>query len=231
MIDFDQYNDISKKWNIKDGDKTVSSLVKKYKKIYKQAIDKLNELREARSFSPYMRDRRTPEKYIEDLVEAWLVEDIILQVWLTQRLKKLFPIKEYPDFKIVNMGTDLDRKVQFTAKMIRANVTTAPDFLLVVQGRTKPIEFQFSRTSLKEYDMKEGKVNRIDKGRNLVFLWYIQPEDKFFFVDPKWLKETREPVVNFLWGGKMTYKVKSDEVRHYEMSEDFDENIKKILLS
>ncbi len=228
MIDFDYYKKVPKKWGVKYSKAKVQKIVTSYKEKLEEALKELNELRETRSFSPYMRDRRTPEEYIRDIIEGWLVEDLILQVWLTERLKELFPKKEYPNFKIVSTGADANRKIRFTAKSIRQNVTTEADFELEIQGKTKFIELQFSRKERGSYDMKEGKVKRAAKNNSL-FLWYIQPSDTYFFVDPNWLMNNKEPKVNFLWGGKMTYEAKIEELDPNSMNNSFDKDIAKLL--
>jgi len=171
----------------------------------------------------FFKDRRTDEDYIYDLIDGWLMEDIICDAWLRERLMAIDKT-----ITVVHMGTNRDRTLQ---KYNPRNITTEPDFLYkTTKGKEIKIELQMARKPRKEgYDMKDTKVKRaLENGH--IFLWVIVPNDKFFVVEPNKDLQGVVPMTNPLWGGKLVYRLalpKCKQLGMYDMSSE----IPKVLYS
>lgn len=191
----EKYNNLVTRWNISS--EILSYIIRRYEKllILEQKSLKENVIKLPRFF----RDKRTDEEYLYDLIDGWLMEDIICDAWLKP---KLLEIKS--DIEIKNMGTNRDRVIQ---KSDSSKISTKPDFVFEVNGQDVGIELQMARAELaKGYDMKETKVKRAIKDGNL-FLWVIVPKDEYFIIDPQSEMSLLKPEANPLWGGKIVYHI------------------------
>ena len=98
-----KYAQVASLWKI-DND-LVFYIIRRYEKLYIQEIEKLKT--EGMTLPKYFKDRRTDEEYIYDIMDGWLMEDIICDAWLRPRLLKINP---KIDIKV--MGTNRDRVIQ-----------------------------------------------------------------------------------------------------------------------
>jgi len=217
----EKYKELPCRWNIKSD--IVNYIVRRYTKKLNEEIKLLKEHK--MKLPSFFRDRRSEEEYVFDLIDGWLVEDIVCDAWLRKRL-----LDVSKDIKITHMGTNRDRTLQ---KYNPRKITTEPDFIyLSPKGEEVKIELQMARKMRKEgYDMKESKVKRAVKNGHL-FLWVLLPEDKYFVIDPAIELRGIKPMSNPLWGGKLVYRLAAEELQHvglYGMSGDIPEDLYRIL--
>jgi hypothetical protein len=190
-----KYARIAELWSI-DSD-LVFYIIRRYEKLYLQAIDDLKEKR--MQLPPHFKDRRTEVEYIYDIVDGWIMEDIVCDAWLRPKL-----ILKNPNIEIKVMGTNRDRVIQ---KYNPNSITTQPDLIFTIDGQEKRIELQMARKILTTgYDMKEGKVARAIREGNY-FLWILIPTNEYFLIDAKNELNNLIAIPNPLWGGKMVYHI------------------------
>ena len=193
-----KYAQISSLWNI-DND-LVFYIIRRYEKLFIQEVEKLKT--EEMALPKYFKDRRTDEEYIYDIMDGWLMEDIICDAWLRPRLLK---INQNIDIKV--MGTNRDRVIQ---KYNPNAITTNPDLIFSLNGEEIRIELQMARKILSNgYDMKETKVNRAIQEGNY-FLWILIPTNEYFIINAKKDIVNIKPTPNPLWGGKIVYHIDYD---------------------
>lgn len=194
----EKYKDLVKRWGINY--EILSYIIRRYEKLLFSEQDSLKENK--MKLPEYFRDKRTEGEYLYDLIDGWLMEDIICDAWLRP---KLLEIKS--DITIKNIGTNRDRVVQ---KIDPSKISTKPDFVFETNKKSIGIELQMARTALsKGYDMKEPKVKRaIEEGN--IFLWVIVSEDKYFIINPQSEMSSLTPLVNQLWGGKKVYHISQE---------------------
>lgn len=197
----EKYFSLHKEWAIDEG--LCAYIIKRYSKKLEEELEHFKEgdIR----LPKFFRDRRTDEEYIYDLIDGWLIEDIVCDAWLRIGLQKI-----NPKIVIKQMGTNRDRTLQ---KYNPRKITTNPDFIYWLDDFTKNIELQMAREArpTTRYDMKESKVKKAIDNKN-IFLWIIIPDAQYFFIDPKKYFTNRAPTVNHLWGGKMVYTITPKEI-------------------
>ena len=191
----DKYNQIPILWGI-DKD-LVFYIIRRYEKLYIQELENLKT--EGMKLPKYFKDIRTDEEYIYDIIDGWLMEDIICDAWLRPRL-----IEINSNIEIKVMGTNRDRVIQ---KYNPYSITTNPDLIFTLNGSETKIELQMARRILNNgYDMKEAKVNRaIENGT--YFLWILIPTNEYFIINTKKEIINITPAPNPLWGGKSVYHI------------------------
>lgn len=190
----EKYEDLPSRWNVSSD--IVNYIIRRYSKKLQDELSRLKE--EGIKLPKFFRDRRTDEEYVFDLIDGWLVEDIVCDAWLRDRILSIDKTVQ-----ITHMGTNRDRTLQ---KFNPRKITTEPDFAYLTKSKCKvQIELQVAREARPRegYDMKVSKVNRARKSGN-IFLWVVIPDDAFFFLDPV-ADITGEPRANPLWGGKEVY--------------------------
>ena len=193
-----KYEQISSLLNI-DND-LVFYIIRRYEKLFIQEVEKLKT--EGMALPKYFKDRRTDEEYIYDIMDGWLMEDIICDAWLRPRLLK---INQNIDIKV--MGKNRDRVIQ---KYNPNAITTNPDLIFSLNGEEIRIELQMARKILSNgYDMKETKVNRAIQEGNY-FLWILIPTNEYFIINAKKDIVNIKPTPNPLWGGKIVYHIDYD---------------------
>ena len=198
----EKYFNLAERWRIDPS--LVNYIIRLYTKKLEKALSLLSEGRRI-TLPRYFADRRTDAEYIYDLIDGWLVEDIICDAWLKSRLEQV-----EPKIKIKHMGTNRDREIQFDSP---SRITTKPDFIYQLpNGKEIKIELQMARELRNSYDMKEGKIRRAIKDGNVIYLWILLPSDEYFLLTPT-IFEHREPAPNPRWGGKKVYTVSTNEVK------------------
>jgi len=191
----DKYSQLALLWEL-DQD-LVYYIIRRYEKLYLNALEDLKTKRI--QLPPHFKDRRTDEEYIYDIIDGWLMEDIICDAWLRPRL-----IQKNSSIEIKVMGTNRDRVIQ---KYDSKAITTQPDLIFSLDGVEKRIELQMARKILPNgYDMKESKVTRAIREENY-FLWILIPTNEYFIINPSIELGTMQPKPNPLWGGKMVYHI------------------------
>ena len=212
----EKYPDIAKAWGLEGHEPQIKSIVCGYSGKYERELPLVQngEIK----LDKYYQDNRQPEEYFYDVLDAWVVEDIA-EIWLKERLSKLNPA-----FVVGRLGSDKDRIFQTRDSY---KITTNADFVCSLNGFKRKIEMQMSRRSRRTYDMKKGKVERAFR-EGILFLWFVIPENAYFFCDPnKDLKDVK-PTCNPDWG-KDTYLLASSAVKHYLVRDDFGEEVYEIL--
>jgi len=222
---FDQkYSELHNRWGI-DAD-LLHYIIRRYEKLLTIENEKVKK--ETIKLPRHFRDRRTDQEYIYDLVDGWVIEDIICDAWLRPKL-----LDVNRNIHISIMGTNRDREIQ---KLDHKKITTMPDFLFTNGEVETAVELQMARKELSGgYDMKVGKVNRAIADNGL-FLWVIIPNDEFFIIDPKADMKNISPTPNPLWGGKLVYHITQDFIKsiggYHKMIAPLNEiNINKLRIS
>lgn len=188
-----KYKDIATRWGIEAG--LAYTIVDKYQKMWdygvQEGFDKLFNL-------VYFRDRRSPEEYAYDLMEGWLLEELVANGWLT---KKVFELD--PKAVVLIKGSDKDRVM----KSNPYEITTEQDVQIIWgNGNAKKVEIQSTRQGRRRsYDHKVGKVKRAQKDSS-IFLWVNPVEDEMFLVNSGDLLTNAYKRANFAYGGKETYE-------------------------
>lgn len=213
----EKYHDLPRRWGI-NGD-IANYIIRRYSKKLEEELGLLKEHKI--KLPSFFRDRRSDEDYVYDLIDGWLMEDIMCDAWLRQRL-----ISRDKNIKVTHMGTNRDRTLQ---KYNPRKITTEPDFVYITsKGKEVKIELQMARASRKEgYDMKESKVKRAVKNGHL-FLWTIIPEDSYFVIDPAIVLKNIKPMTNPLWGGKLVYRLPKEEIQKigmFNMAEEIPKSL------
>ena len=196
----DKYCDLWERWDIKKD--IVNYIIRRYTKILKTEGEALEN--DKFKLPKYFKDRRTDEDYLYDLIDGWLIEDIVCDAWLRARL-----IDINPNIEVKHMGTNRDRSVQ---KFDPRKISTEPDFIYSLNKHEIGIELQMARKEISAgYDMKTSKVTRAIKNGHL-FLWIIIPKDMYFICDPHVDLKGVKPFSNPLWGGKMVYRLTQEKI-------------------
>lgn len=197
----EKYRELPMRWNINPD--LVSYIVRRYTKKFEEELTRLDN--EPLELSKYFIDNRTSEEYLYDLIDGWLVEDIVCDAWLRARIIDRAPLVE-----IVHMGTNRERVVQ---RKDQTKITTDPDFVFESAGKKREVELQMARKLLRAgYDMKEGKVSQAIE-RESSFLWVLMPSSEFFVVKPDEDLVGTTPIANPAWGGKMVYRISNERIR------------------
>lgn len=214
-----KYSDLPTRWNI-DSD-IVFYILRRYEKLLSSEIEKLKT--EWMQLPKYFKDKRTDEEYIYDIIDWWVMEDIICDARLRPRLLKI-----NKDIEIKVMGTNRDRVIQ---KYNSNNITTNPDFIFSIWWKDIGIELQMARSVLKNwYDMKDSKVQRAFQNWNY-FLWVIIPNNEFFIINPQKEMNDMKPQANPLWWGKMVYHISQSFIENIGWYSKMNEDINDLYLS
>jgi hypothetical protein len=210
-----KYANLNAEWVI-DSD-ILFYILRRYDKLL---INELDNLKDNKIKLPkYFKDRRTDQEYLYDIIDGWVIEDVICDAWLRPRLLKI-----NSDIEIKVMGTNRDRVIQ---KYDPKKITTNPDLIFSLDGKDTAIELQMARSTLiNGYDMKVPKVQRAINENNF-FLWIIIPENKYFIIEPKNEMQNLLPIANPLWGGKLVYHIDQNFIKkiggYKNMKGDLDE--------
>lgn len=189
----DKYERLSIDWNIDE--QMVYYIIRRYEKLLLNEIEKLKSGN--LKLPKYFKDIRTDDEYIYDIIDGWLIEDIICDAWFRNRI-----LKSLPNAEIKIMGTNRDRIIQTYDS---SKISTKPDFIFSNGLEDIRIELQMARKELPYgYDMKETKVQRAINENNL-FLWIIIPSNSFFIIDPNKDLKGIIPKPNPYWGNKLVY--------------------------
>lgn len=196
-----KYSDLPQKWKIDED--IVFYILRRYEKLLTSELEKLKT--EGMALPKFFKDHRTDEEYIYDIMDGWVMEDIICDAWLRPRMLQI-----NRNIEIKVMGTNRDRIIQ---KYNPQNITTKPDFIFSLDGKDVGIELQMARRELSGgYDMKETKVKRAIESGHL-FLWVIIPNNEYFIVAPSLEMKDKKPQPNPLWGGKMVYHIDQNFIK------------------
>jgi len=196
-----KYRNFARRWGVDESE--ADSIIRRHTERFEEVCERLRR-GERLQLPRYFRDARSDEEYMYDLVDGWIVEDLVL-LWLRAKVREI-----NPSVAIERAGANRTRQFEFRRAR---RITTEPDFRYTDKdGVERRIELQMAREVLECFDMKESKVKRALREGRTVFLWVLIPSDEYFFVDPAVFRD-REPKPNPRWGGKLTYKMCLDEVR------------------
>lgn len=196
----EKYHDIHIKWSI-DEKETIKILDDAFERLIEELIDPTPW-----NLHKSLRDRRTNDEYLMDLIEGRLFEDLLV-LWYKSR-----------GHSAKRVGFDCDNKV------IRSGWTksnTQAD--LEVDG--KLLEVQISRSGKrKNYHIKKYKGERILKG--ITVLQFITG-DEYFMVGPEELGRA-QLMKNPSFGGKECYEITNMEYQNFSnLDVLYDFNITK----
>lgn len=216
-----KYKDLPARWNIESD--LCFYIIRRYEKLLLEAMTNLAE--EKFQLPKYFQDQRSDEEYLYDLVDGWVVEDIICDAWLRPRLMNV-----RKDIEVKIMGTNRDRVVQ---KYNPNKITTDPDFIFTFRGRNVGLELQMARKELSNgYDMKVGKVEKAIAASGY-FLWVILPINKFFLINAALELKNIKATPNPMWGNKLVYHISQEFINiaggYSEMNKELSSiNISKL---
>lgn len=202
-----KYPNLHKKWGLKK--KFVSNTIDASNIIAysKDSVDK------ARKLPAYYRDRRTPERYVYDLAEGWLIETLVAE-WLKWQL----------DAKVKVSGRDKDRVIQDDP----GNITSDQDITITYpDGNSVKLEILTSRKVLKEYHPKRPKVERAISDGSM-FLYVIVGSGTYFIVNPADLRN-QTPAPWYPFGGKDVYFVTASNYEHLDIGARMPDKYCKML--
>ncbi len=139
----------------------------------------------------YFIDNRSVDKYIYDLIDGQLMEELIC-MWFRKN-----------GHKAKRTGCDSVENVHIDSNKI----STYPDIL--VDGTL--LEIQTSRKGrLPFYNIKKSKGDRVLRGLNNIMMIV---GDEYFIIDKYMLSKAEK--VNFaLWGNKVCYKIIDNDIRY-----------------
>lgn len=216
----EKYSELPERWAVDEH--LVSEIISRYSQELMVLLKEQKKFR----LPGYFADRRSDEEYLYDLLDGWLIEDIVYVAWLEPRLKSI-----EPEVKVNYAGANHDRKVRFDAF---GEITTEPDFVCKFpEGSEVKVELQMARKPRSSYDMKKSKIERATKAGNIVYLWVLLPTDEYFLLDPG-IFVGREATPNPSWGGKEVYSVYLSEVQAndwgpYQMRSELPERVVELL--
>lgn len=193
---YEKYKDLSDVWGLDED--IVLKVLDKYCLILAHELVDLVE--NPVSLPGYLKDRRKPEQYVENIISGWLIEEMVLE-WFIDR-----------GLSCELAGNDKNRVIQ---KKQVINISSDAD--LIVNNRQ--VEIQLANVKLKSYDVKENKINRALKNNTLIMFLLLQ-EDCYFVIDPK--KDLAEATLyaNPRFFGKMCYNFKIN--KKYNMKEEVE---------
>ena len=116
----EKYNDLDTRWNISK--EILAYIIRRYEKLLVLEQEALKK--GAIKLPKFFRDKRTDDEYLYDLIDGWLMEDIICDGWLKPKLLQI-----NSDIEIKNMGTNRERVIQ---KSDSSKISTKPDILFSV---------------------------------------------------------------------------------------------------
>lgn len=131
----------------------------------KKTIDYLDSRLNAKQFN-YMRDDRTPAEYGEDLVLAWLKEDLCF-----------FALEEM-GFKVSLQGVDREREF-LKAKEVKSNA----DLLIELNGISRKVELMYDANMFwkkkNACDLRGDKFNKIKEEKGIILGISIADREAF----------------------------------------------------
>ena len=202
IIDFNKFREVGRRWGISE--EVLSKLVDKYKKVLEETPSHIE-------IDNWIRNRRNPKKFVEDIVSSWFVEDLIGE-WLRHKVTE-----KDPDAKITWAGADKEREIIPGQRPGR--VTTESDFEIIFSsGARRSVEVQYSNEDRDSYDIKDSKVNRALKTDSL-FIFIILPINKYFVLTPHLVIKGRKPYPNPRWGGKFCFNIPKPDIKYRDMKD------------
>lgn len=187
------FNGIATRWNIPV--RKTNHLIKQY--TWKLVDELLDLGRDPMELPSYLRDRRTPEQYLYDILYGWCSEDLTI-LWLNERGVK------------ANLnGNDKDRVVQ---KKHSKFISTSADLIC----GTQPVELKVSREARPDYDVKVGNINKAIKNGQLI-LFVDMEKNQYFIIDPARDVYNKKPYNNPSYGGKPCYNWQEHELEMIDM--------------
>lgn len=184
----DKYSTIANDWNLTKG--VCTRIINKYTKKLEQELSDPTPV----ALPPHFKDRRTDKEYIFDIVEGWLVEDLVL-AWIRHRV---------PGLTAGRSGKDADRLIQ---RLKHGKIGSRPDLYIRTPRAVKRLlEVQMSRIKDQpRFDIKTTKVDYLRrKGGCIIFI--LLEENKFFMLLGRHILQLgKKPEPNPCFGGKMTY--------------------------
>ena len=108
----------------------------------------------------HIQDNRTPEEHFIDICRGWLVEDVFAY---------LFSLPPYKDLTLTFDNHDQDRVI----RVMRREITAAPDFKVTYKNITVKIEVQSLFADIPYFHIKEHKAKKLTHNNSYLIQFNI----------------------------------------------------------
>jgi len=193
---YTKYRDVYERWKLPKTE--CYDIINKYATLLIREL--LKNEKEGIKLPSYYKDLRTPHDYIYDIIDGWLIEDLVL-LWLTTH-----------GVAAAKYGDDKNNVI------IRHNSKKITNKQDIIINNIKPLELQLSRNIRSIYHIKINKAKRLmeDDG---ILMYVIYPTDSYFLISSKDFANL-QPKANPCWGGKVAYEIKSPT--YYRFADDIN---------
>jgi len=165
---------------------------------------------------------RTYLEYRKDMKQKAIAELEVLP-WLRDKIKK-----NNKEAMVEKFGGD-----KFIWFLRKGGITREPDFVIRYPGgKTKFVEFQYTKEELSAYDFKISKIAPTDKTLkkripkdDTEILYIIKPTNKFAFLQPSWIIKNAKKTVAAAWGNAPVFRVPTGKFKSILQE---DKNLNKI---
>jgi len=118
----------------------------------------------------HIQDNRTPEQHFMDICRGWLVEDVFTY---------LFSLPPYKELTATFDNHDQDRVI----RVMRREITAAPDFKITYRNKTIKIEVQSLFADIPFFHIKEHKAKKLTH-RNSFLIQFNIPHKQIVVFEP-----------------------------------------------
>jgi hypothetical protein len=135
---------------------------------YKQQLKTINNKLDKEM--AHIQDNRTPEQHFMDICRGWLVEDVFTY---------LFSLPPYKELTSTFDNHDQDRII----RVMRREITAAPDFKVTYRNKTIKIEVQSLFADIPFFHIKEHKAKKLTH-RNSFLIQFNIPHRQIVVFEP-----------------------------------------------
>ena len=135
---------------------------------YKQQLKTINNKLDKEM--AHIQDNRTPEQHFMDICRGWLVEDVFTY---------LFSLPPYKELTATFDNNDQDRII----RVMRREITAAPDFKITYRNKTIKIEVQSLFANIPFFHIKEHKAKKLTS-RNSYLIQFNIPHRQIVVFEP-----------------------------------------------
>ena len=136
---------------------------------YKQQLKTINNKLDKQM--SHIQDNRTPEQHFIDICRGWLVEDVFTY---------LFLLPPYKELTATFDNHDQDRVI----RVMRRQITAAPDFKITYQNQTIKVEVQSLFANMPYFHIKEHKAKKLTDNNSYLIQFNI-PHKQIVVFEPQ----------------------------------------------
>ena len=125
---------------------------------YKQQLKTINNKLDKQM--SHIQDNRTPKQHFIDICRGWLVEDVFTY---------LFLLPPYKELTATIDNHDQDRVI----RVMRREITAAPDFKITYQNQTIKVEVQSLFANMPYFHIKEHKAKKLTDNNSYLIQFNI----------------------------------------------------------